>query len=39
MPKPKGFCYMKALTGFFDKYSSMNDCILNKNIEKKKFDN
>jgi hypothetical protein len=39
MPKPKGFCYMKALTGFFDKYTNMNDCILNKNIEKKNFIN
>ena len=39
MPKPKGYCYMKALTGFFDKYTNKNDCILNKNIEKKNFIN
>ena len=37
MRKPKGYCYMKALTGFFDIYTNMNDCSLIKNIEKKKY--
>ena len=34
--KPKGLCYMNALTGFFDKYSNLNNCSANNNFEKQK---
>ena len=34
--KPKGLCYMNALTGFFDKYTNLNNCTANYNYEKQK---
>ncbi len=34
--KPKGYCYMNALTGFFDTFTDMNKCDLNRNQEKEK---
>ena len=34
--KPKGYCYMNALTGFFDKYTALNNCTANNNNEKQK---
>ena len=34
---PTGYCYMKALTGFFDKNSNLNNNCTNKNLNKKKF--
>ena len=35
--KPTGYCYMKALAGFFDKNSDLNTKCINKNLNKKKF--
>ena len=37
--KPIGFCYMKALTGYFDKYSTLDNCTLCNNYEKQIFIN
>ena len=37
IPKPKGYCYMTALTGFFNKYTYLNNCTNNKNFEKKNY--
>ena len=37
--KPIGYCYMKALTGYFDKFSVLDNCLLNNNYEKQIFIN
>ena len=34
--KPKGLGYMNALTGFFDKFTNLNNCSSNNNYEKKR---
>ena len=34
--KPKGYCYMNALSGFFDKYNDLNNCTANNNFKKQK---
>ena len=34
--KLKGYCYMNALTGFFDTFTDINECDLNTNPKKEK---
>ena len=34
--KPKGYCYMNALTGYFDTFTDMNQCDLKRTREKEK---
>ena len=37
--KPIGYCYMKTLTGYFDKFSALDNCTLDNNYEKQIFIN
>ena len=34
--KPKGYCYMNALTGYFDTFTDMNKCNLGRNPQNEK---
>ena len=36
LPEPKGYCYMSALSGFFNEFNNINNYISNKYLEKEK---